>query len=124
MLFRSLGTAVEYALSWGLDAIEARVTGLAAELRSRLTAIDGVRVHDQGLRRCAIVTFSVAGVPAQEVQRRLAANGVNTSVSLASHAQLDLPHRGLPDLVRASVHYYNTDAELDQLLAALPTSRP
>jgi cysteine desulfurase/selenocysteine lyase len=82
-----------------------------------------VRVHDQGLRRCAIVTFSVAGVPAQEVQRRLAANGVNTSVSLVSHAQLDLAHRGLPDLVRASVHYYNTDAELDRLIAALPAPR-
>jgi len=119
-----LGTAVSYAMSWGIDAIEARVTALAAELRSRLAAIDGVRVHDQGLRRCAIVTFSVAGVPAQEVQRHLAANGVNTSVSLASHAQLDLPHRGLPDLVRASVHYYNTGAELDQLLAALPAPRP
>jgi len=118
-----LGTAVSYALSWGIDAIEARVTALAAELRSRLAAIDGVRVHDQGLRRCAIVTFSVAGVPAQEVQRHLAASGVNTSVSLASHAQLDLPHRGLPDLVRASVHYYNTDAELDRLLAALPAPR-
>jgi selenocysteine lyase/cysteine desulfurase len=118
-----LGTAVWYALSWGLDAIEARVTELADGLRSRLLDADGVRVHDQGLRRCAIVTFSVQGVPAQEVQRQLAANGVNTSVSLASHAQLDLPQRGLPDLVRASVHYYNTDAELDRLLAALPAPR-
>jgi selenocysteine lyase/cysteine desulfurase len=99
------------------------VTALAEGLRERLQAADGMRVHDQGLRRCAIVTFSVAGVPAQDVQRQLAANGVNTSVSLASHAQLDLPHRGLPDLVRASVHYYNTDAELDRLIAALPAPR-
>jgi cysteine desulfurase / selenocysteine lyase len=45
-------------------------------------------------------------------------------VSLVSHAQLDLAHRGLPDLVRASVHYYNTDAELDRLIAALPGPRP
>jgi selenocysteine lyase/cysteine desulfurase len=45
---------------------------------------------------------------------------VNTSVSPASSARLDLPHRGLPDLVRASVHYYNTDDELDRLVTALP----
>lgn len=118
-----LGTSVSYALSWGIDAIEDRVTGLADGLRDRLLAVSGVTVHDQGLRRCAIVTFTVDGVPAEEVQRRLAANGINTSVSLASHAQFDLRHRGLPNLVRASVHYYNTDAELDRLIAALPAPK-
>jgi selenocysteine lyase/cysteine desulfurase len=119
-----LGTAVEYALSWGLEAIEARVTALAESLRERLRAIDGITVHDQGLRRCGIVTFTVDGVPAQEVQSRLAAQGVNTSVSLAEYARFDLPHRGLPDLARASVHYYNTDAELDRLIGALPAPQP
>lgn len=119
-----LGTAVSYTLSWGLDAIEARVTELAEGLRSRLLTADGVRVHDRGLRRCGIVTFTVDGVPAGEVQRQLAANGVNTSVSRASDAQFDLLPRGLPDLVRASVHYYNTDAELDRLVGALPAPRP
>jgi cysteine desulfurase / selenocysteine lyase len=115
-----LGVAVDYALCWGLDAIEARITALAESLRARLQALDGVHVHDQGQRRCGIVTFTVEGVPAQEVQRRLAACGVNTSVSYASSARLDLPHRGLSELVRASVHYYNTDDELDRLVTALP----
>jgi cysteine desulfurase/selenocysteine lyase len=119
-----LGTAAEYALSWGLDAIEARVSALAESLRGRLAAVDGVTVHDQGLRRCGIVTFTVDGVPAREVQRQLTDKGVNTSVSLAEHARFDLLHRGLPDLVRASVHYYNTDAELDRLIGALPAPRP
>jgi cysteine desulfurase / selenocysteine lyase len=118
-----LGTAVSYALSWGLDAIEARVTVLAEGLRSRLLAADGVQVHDRGLRRCGIVTFTVDGVPSEDVQRHLAANGVNTSVSRASDAQFDLRRRGVPDLVRASVHYYNSDAELDRLAAALPAPR-
>jgi selenocysteine lyase/cysteine desulfurase len=45
---------------------------------------------------------------------------VNTSVSPASSARLDLPRRGLSELVRASVHYYNTDDELDRLVTALP----
>lgn len=118
-----LGVAVAYTLSWGMDAIEARVTGLADRLRERLRNIDGMQVHDQGLRRCAIVTFTIDGVPAQQVQQRLYDNGVNVSVSLVDHARLDLPVRGLPDLVRASVHYYNTDDELDQLINALPHPR-
>jgi cysteine desulfurase/selenocysteine lyase len=115
-----LGVAINYALSWGLDAIEARVTALADGLRERLAALDGVHVHDQGLRRCAIVTFTVDGVSARAVQRRLAESAVNTSVSVASSARLDLPRRGLSELVRASVHYYNTDDELDRLINALP----
>ena len=115
-----LGVAVDYALSWGLEAIEERVTGLADRLRERLTNIEGVQVQDQGQRRCGIVTFTVDGVPAQTVQRQLSDRGVNVSVSLVDYARLDLPTRSLPDLVRASVHYYNTDDELDQLSKALP----
>ena len=114
-----LGAAVDYALSWGLDAIEARVTQLADGLRDRLGTVDGVEVHDPGLRRCGIVSFTVAGTSAQSVQQRLSAAGINTSVSLVDYARLDLPHRGLPDVVRASVHYYNTEDELDRLAATL-----
>jgi selenocysteine lyase/cysteine desulfurase len=114
-----LGVAVDYALSWGLAAIEARVTGLADRLRELLSRREGVQVHDQGQRRCGIVTFTVDGVSAQEVQRQVSDRGVNVSVSLVDYARLDLPTRGLPDLVRASVHYYNTDDELEQLANAL-----
>jgi cysteine desulfurase/selenocysteine lyase len=81
-----------------------------------------VHVHDQGQRRCGIVTFSVDGVPAEQVQLRLSESSVNVSVSLIDYARLDLPNRGLPDLVRASVHYYNTEGELDRLIDALPTA--
>jgi cysteine desulfurase / selenocysteine lyase len=115
-----LGVAIDYALSWGIEAIEARVTALADSLRERLSAIDGVHVHDQGQRRCGIVSFSVDGVPAEQVQRSLTEHSINVSVSLLDYARLDLPHRGLPDLVRASVHYYNTEGELDRLVDALP----
>jgi cysteine desulfurase/selenocysteine lyase len=117
-----LGVAVDYALSWGLEAIEERVTGLAERLRERLTHVEGVRVHDQGRRRCGIVTFTIDGVPAQKVQQQLSAHGVNVSVSLVDYARLDLPNRDLPDLVRASVHYYNTDDELDKLTNVLATA--
>jgi cysteine desulfurase / selenocysteine lyase len=93
---------------------------LADRLRERLGSADGVRVHDQGRRRCGIVTFTVDGVAARDVQRQLSAQGVNTSVSAVESAQFDLPRRGLTELVRASVHYYNNDVELDRLMDALP----
>ncbi len=115
-----LGVAIDYALSWGLDAIEARVTALADRMRVQLQGLDGVHVHDRGARRCGIVSFAVNGVPAQDVQRRLSDHGVNVSVSPVQYARFDLARRGLPDLVRASVHYYNTQDEIDLLLNTLP----
>ncbi len=114
-----LGVAIDYALTWGLAAIENRVTGLAARLREMLTGVNGVHVHDLGQRQCGIVTFTVDGVPAQQIRQRLAERHINVSVSLVDYARLDLLARNLPDLVRASVHYYNTDDELDQMVDAL-----
>jgi cysteine desulfurase / selenocysteine lyase len=109
-----LGVAVDHALGWGIDAIAERNAALAAGLRARLAAIPGVEVHDRGEQLCAITTFAVAGVGAEEVRTTLRAQGVNVSVTVATSAQLDLPHRGLDALVRASLHYVTTEDELDR----------
>jgi cysteine desulfurase/selenocysteine lyase len=119
-----LGVAVDHALAWGIDAIAERVTALAERLRNMLRHVDGVTVHDQGPSQCGIVTFTLAGVASQDVQHRLTEQGINVSVSLVEYARLDLSHRKLPDLVRASVHYYNNADELDRLIHALPKPRP
>ena len=113
-----LGVAVDYALGLGVDVIADRVVELGERLRHGLAGV-GATVHDLGERRCGIVSFSVPGRPAGEVQRALSARRINTSVSLLDHARLDLPARGLPDLVRASVHCYNTDEELWALCDAV-----
>ncbi|HEY9414547.1 MAG TPA: aminotransferase class V-fold PLP-dependent enzyme [Pseudonocardia sp.] len=115
-----LRVAVEYALGWGLDGIAARISGLADELRVRLDAEPGVQVRDKGLRRSGIVTFTVDGLAATDVARALSAKGVHVHVSHATSAQYDMAVRGLDQVVRASVHYYNTEVELDHLISALP----
>lgn len=115
-----LGVAIDYALSWGLKAIETRVTGLAELLREKLREAPGATVHDLGVRRSGIITFTVEGQSADSVFRALSASSVNVSVSKVEYALLDQDYRRLPDLVRASVHYYNTEDELDRLVAALP----
>ena len=114
-----LGAAVDYALELGVEATFQRLCKLAESLRESLTALDGVSVHDKGLIRGGIVTFTVDGVDSVEVQQQLATQHINTTASPASHAHLDLLHRGLPTLVRASVHYYNTSNEVDRFVAAI-----
>lgn len=111
-----LGAAIDYALEWGMPAIETRVAELAAKLRDALRAIPGVSVHDQGARQCGIVTFSVAKTPSPEVKRHLSTAKINTSVSEATSAQFDFTARGLPSMVRSSVHYFNTEDEIALLV--------
>ena len=84
-----LGAAADYALAIGLPAIEERVTALAARLREELAQTLGVTVRDKGVRRSGIVTFTVDGMRADDVRARVAAAGVNVSVTRISSAQLD-----------------------------------
>jgi cysteine desulfurase/selenocysteine lyase len=115
----ALGTAIDYALEWGLDAIMQRVSTLAETLRARLRELQGVEVHDLGLERCGIVTFTVGGREPEAIRRHLAAHHINVSVSARSSTLLDMEARGLTDLVRASVHYYNSEEEVERFCAAL-----
>ena len=114
-----LGAAVEYAMAWGLDAIRDRVQSLAATLREHLAGVPGVTVRDLGRTRCGITTFDAAPMEASAIQTALRERGINTSVSPPSSTRLDATARDLPDLVRASVHYYNTSGEIDRFVAAL-----
>jgi cysteine desulfurase/selenocysteine lyase len=122
--FLGLGTAAEYAMSFGLDAIAARVGTLAERLRERLRDLPGVTVHDQGTERCGIVTFSVAGHEPDAIRAIAHEQGINIWSTPASMARLDFDPRGIDSAVRASVHYFNTESELDQLCAALPQLGP
>lgn len=115
-----LGTAVSYALEIGLDVIEARVSALADGLRQRLRGIRGITVHDRGPHRCGIVTFTVYGRSPDEVVAALRERRINVKRTGAAAQRYDFDARGLTDVVRASVHYYNTEAELDRMCAALP----
>ena len=114
-----LGVAVDYSLAWGLDAIETRVVALAERLRPGLAALRGVAVHDPGSRRSGIVTFTVAGLDPSSVESSLRSRRINVSVSDVAYHRLGLESRGLGSVVRASVHYYNTEDEVDTLVAAV-----
>jgi selenocysteine lyase/cysteine desulfurase len=114
-----LGVAIDYALDWGLDAIYARVRTLAEDLRRRLADLPGVRVRDLGRERCGIVSFTVEGCEPLRVRAWLAQWGVNVHTSPRRYTLLDMDQRGLREVVRASVHYYNSEDEVDRLCAGI-----
>jgi cysteine desulfurase / selenocysteine lyase len=114
-----LAAAVAYARRIGLPAIEARVSSLAASLRDALAAVPGITVHDPGARKCGIVTLLSEREAPEAMLPRLRAMGINTSVTPATYAQLDLKPRGISSLLRASVHCYNTEDEIARFCAAV-----
>jgi cysteine desulfurase / selenocysteine lyase len=114
-----LGVAIDYALQWGLDTQWRRIKTLAYNLRARLSTLPGVIVRDRGVTQCGIVTFSVDGKDPEEIKRRLADQHINVSVSVQSGTRLDMEDRRLSSLVRASVHYYNSEEEVERFCAAM-----
>jgi cysteine desulfurase/selenocysteine lyase len=118
-----LGVAADYALDIGVENAWERIRLLASRLRELLDAIDGVTLLDRGAVLGATVTFDVAGVRAEEVKQRLRGEQINVSVMEAESAQLDYGARGIAESVRSSVHYYNSDEELERLADAVRRAR-
>ena len=114
-----LGVAVDYALEWGLEAVYARIRALAESLRAGLGGLPGVVVRDLGAERCGIVSFTVEGHDPADLCSALARQGINVHVSRASSTLLDMRARGIDRLVRASVHYYNSQEEVDRFCSAI-----
>lgn len=59
------------------------------------------------------------GKAPEDVKQALAKKSINVSVSPANSTWLDFSQRGLDNVVRASVHYYNTEEEVHRFIAAL-----
>jgi selenocysteine lyase/cysteine desulfurase len=116
-----LGVAAEYAMGLGLAAIGDRVRSLADRLRAALRRQPEITLVDRGERPSGIVVFTHQRHPAQTVVARLREAGVNTWVTRPSASRFDAASRAVEQAVRASVHYYNTEDEVDTLAALLRT---
>jgi selenocysteine lyase/cysteine desulfurase len=118
-LVLGFGAAVTYEQSVGVARASARALGLANHLRSRLAALDGVRLLDRGRDPCAIVTLDVAGHDAVTIVSELHRRHINASASLAWYGLIDMVEKQSASAVRLSPHYYNTLEEIDSAVEAI-----
>ncbi|MFL5747681.1 MAG: aminotransferase class V-fold PLP-dependent enzyme [Niastella sp.] len=116
-----LQKAVEYLLNIGIERVWQRIQHLADLFRQRLQEIDGIVVHDQGDVLCGIVTFSVQGITATAIRSKLATKNINVHIGLANSTLNYMNRKGLNGIVRASVHYYNTEEEIEVVCRELRT---
>ena len=119
-----LQAAIEYMLSVGFETMHERETSLVSRAMEGMKKLPYVHVlgSDKPEEHTGIVTFTMDGVHPHDVSEILSADGV--AVRAGHHcAQPLLAHLGYSSTVRASFAFYNTEAEVDQLLASLSTMR-
>ncbi|MBX9585971.1 MAG: aminotransferase class V-fold PLP-dependent enzyme [Gammaproteobacteria bacterium] len=114
-----LGVAIEYALNLDLSKIWDRIQLLSNLFRQQLSSIQNIELHDLGVNKCGIVTFTCKGKKVDDIQQALSKRKINVSISLQEYARLDMSARHLPAVVRASVHYYNTEEEVNLFCEAI-----
>ena len=114
-----MGAAARYALDIGIAPIWERIQCLGALARDDLGGTDRVTVRDRGAVLGGLVTFDVDSLDAFTVRDRLRDVGINVSVSTRGSSPIDMERRGLDAVVRASVHAYNTEDEIAELVEAI-----
>lgn len=111
-----LGVAIDEALERGMPETQTWLAAAAAILRGALADVDGVELVDPPASASAIVTFTIEGVPATDAVTALAADRIRVVAVPATHGQWDLGDRGIPVVVRASLHVYNDENDVAALV--------
>ena len=117
-----LAAAIEYVESWDRVAALGWEDGLVRRATDRLLAIPGTTVFGQSPTKVGVVSFTVAGIHPHDVGTALDAEGV--AVRAGHHCAQPLMKRfGVPATVRASFAPYNTDQDVDALVAGVERAR-
>jgi selenocysteine lyase/cysteine desulfurase len=110
--------AIDLANEVGLENIRQRNEKLCARVRTGVSQL-GLRLLDIGEKQSSIITVEIKNQKAADVLSQLRAKNINTSVGHKSFALIDFNKKKVEWALRISPHYYNTEAEVDLLLAAL-----
>jgi selenocysteine lyase/cysteine desulfurase len=101
-----LQAALEFHNTLGPDRIYARIESLRQHLIARLAAIDRVRiVSPRAANGSGMVAFTLAGIPALELQKRLAERNIRTRVVSEYNY----------GYMRLSPHVYTSFGEIDRV---------
>jgi len=109
-----LGAAVDYLGALGMATIQAREQALLAYANDRLTAIPGLRIFGNARDKAAVISFAVDGAHAHDLATLLDLEGI--AVRSGQHCAHPLmAWLGVSATCRASLAFFNTEAEIDAL---------
>jgi len=115
-----LGAACDYLDSLGRDKIAAHDDALIRIAMEKLTALPGIRIIGprKGAERSGLVSFAFENVHAHDIVTFADEDGV--ALRGGHHCNQPLMRKlGLTSTTRASFYLYNTEEEIDRLVASL-----
>jgi cysteine desulfurase/selenocysteine lyase len=117
-----LAAALDYIDGVGREAVAAHETALMRDATARLNATDGVRIFGETSDKGPIISFEAIGIHAHDLATILDREGV--AVRGGHHcAQVLMDRFDVAGTARASFALYNTQEDVDALIAAVGEAR-
>ncbi|MCM3618937.1 cysteine desulfurase [Sutcliffiella horikoshii] len=112
-----LGAAIDFLEQVGMDNVLAHEHKLAEYAMNRMSEIEGITIYGPQ-NRAGLVTFNIEDVHPHDVATVLDAEGI--AVRAGHHcAQPLMKYLNVSSTARASFYLYNTEEEIDKLVASL-----
>jgi len=113
-----LGAAVDYLEAIGMENIHQREQALLAYATHALKQIEGLRIFGEASDKAAVISFQVEGAHSHDLATLLDLEGI--AVRSGQHCAHPLMEFfGVAATCRASFAFYNTEREIDALVAAI-----
>lgn len=113
-----LDAAISYVLDVGLESIAAHEQALLDYATAELSLLQGMRLIGTAAHKAGILSFVVDGIHPHDLGTILDTEGV--AIRAGHHCAMPLMTRfGIPGTARASLALYNTQEDIDALMAAL-----
>jgi cysteine desulfurase/selenocysteine lyase len=117
-----LAAAIDYLEGLDRQAAEAHEQDLLTYATARLRELSGLRILGEAPHKVAVISFLLQGAHAHDLGTILDRQGV--AVRTGHHCAMPLlDFYGLPATTRASLAFYNTHEEVDQLVEAVRDAR-
>jgi cysteine desulfurase/selenocysteine lyase len=117
-----LGAAIDYINAIGLEQIAAYEGRLLDYLTSRLAQIDGIRLIGTAQHKAGVQSFLLGDIHPHDLGTVLDHKGV--AIRTGHHCAMPVMDLfGIPGTARASIAFYNTEQDIDQLIDGLAVAQ-
>ena len=117
-----LAAAIRYLQKLGMDGIAAYESQLLSYATEQLQRVPGLKIIGTAPHKSAVISFVMDGIHPHDLGTILDSKGV--AIRTGHHCAMPvMTFYKIPATARASFSFYNTFAEVDQLVAALNGAR-
>jgi len=113
-----LASALDYLTTLGREAVVAREQSLLAKATEGLLTMDGIRIYGKAPHKVSVVSFLPGDIHQYDAGMILDKMGI--AVRTGTHCAQPVMNRyGITGTVRASISFYNTEEEIEALIAGV-----